>query len=278
MASSARADERPTGAAAASPSAGIHVFEPVRLRYVRNLQGFPPGWNAIGTYGVDVGFTGLQDVTKRPNTANWTTVRPLFNYTYDVYGLKYIYYTGYYDSWAVKEREMTKLDTQTEGPMIAGECSIAPTAVAYVNGVANTEDVAYESLARLRSEFGLERNGVPLQYELFYNQTGCSTNKIACLEDVAEVFQQRNAETKGALMAPWTHFWEMLAGTIGQPNSWTGVALLTSGAMQAYVGEVIQNNGVTEHLTQLTKQLLTRPPAEYDTSLHVSRLSDLMGQ
>ena len=106
-----------------------------------------------------------------------------------------------------------------------------PTLIGYFNGVANTRDTAQDSLNRLRIEYGTKYKTKPLVYDLFYNQTTCELGafrlgKIPCLEDIAEVFEQRTSELNSGLKNRWEHFWEMLSGRAGQDGSLT--ATLTS--------------------------------------------------
>ena len=106
-----------------------------------------------------------------------------------------------------------------------------PTLIGYFNGVANTETSALLSLKRLKLEYGTTYKTKPLDYNLFYNQTTCElgaflAGKIPCLEDIAEVFQQRSSELNSGLKNRWEHFWEMLSGRTSQDGSLT--ATLTS--------------------------------------------------
>ena len=112
-----------------------------------------------------------------------------------------------------------------------GSCGQTPTLIGYFNGVANTRDTAQDSLNRLRIEYGTKYKTKPLVYDLFYNQTTCELGafrlgKIPCLEDIAEVFEQRTSELNSGLKNRWEHFWEMLSGRAGQDGSLT--ATLTS--------------------------------------------------
>jgi hypothetical protein len=110
-------------------------------------------------------------------------------------------------------------------------CYGGSTLIGYFNGVANTRDDAQRSLARLGREYQDKYKTKPLEYELFYNQTTCErgafyAGKIPCLEDIAEVFEQRTSELNSGLKNRWEHFWEMLSGRTSQDGSLT--ATLTS--------------------------------------------------
>jgi hypothetical protein len=109
--------------------------------------------------------------------------------------------------------------------------NIPPTLIGYFNGVANTRATALISRDRLQREYGATYKTKPLEYELFYNQTTCElgtfrVGKIPCLEDIAEVFEQRTSELNNGLKNRWEHFWEMLGGRTSQDGSLT--ATLTS--------------------------------------------------
>lgn len=149
----------------------------------------------------------------------------------------------------------------------------------FFNGVANTEDSANESLNRLQRELGPERNGTPLQYELFYNQTGCGSGTLgaaACLEDIFEVFAQRDRELQGVLADRWEIFWELLGGTHTQGSSLTGRLLgLLGGAGNALLQLIDTTfSAMLNQLVGVTGRLLTSPPTAANTAAHVARLQD----
>lgn len=106
--------------------------------------------------------------------------------------------------------------------------------IGFFNGVANTRDATQSSIDRLEVEFGPQYKDAPLKYEWFYNQTACGEGilgKPSCLEDVAEVFDQRTRELGGVFATRWETFWDILAGRHQQETSLTGrlVDLLGNG-------------------------------------------------
>lgn len=97
--------------------------------------------------------------------------------------------------------------------------------IGFFNGVANTQEAALDSLDRLEEEFGPQYKDTPLKYDWFYNQTACGEGvlgKPSCLEDVAEVFDQRTRELGGVFASRWETFWDILAGRYQQETSFTG--------------------------------------------------------
>lgn len=92
-------------------------------------------------------------------------------------------------------------------------CTAQGYSVGFFNGVWNTPDQAAEGLAALRVLNGATLNGEPIQYEVFYNQTG-STAGATGMQDIAEVFIQRAAEidSTGELGKRWEYFWESFTG------------------------------------------------------------------
>jgi len=159
------------------------------------------------------------------------------------------------------------------------QCSHFPNLLGFFNGVANTRDSANLSLDRLQRELGPERNGTPLQYELFYNQTGCGSGTLgaaACLEDIFEVFAQRDRELQGVLADRWEIFWELLSGTHTQGSSLTGRLLgLLGGAGNALLQLIDTTfSAMLNQLVGVTGRLLTSPPTAANTAAHVARLQD----
>lgn len=97
--------------------------------------------------------------------------------------------------------------------------------IGFFNGVANTDEAAQDSLKRLQVEFGPQYEESTLKYAQFYNQTACgkgTLGKLSCLEDVAEVFEQRSRELGGVFANRWESFWDILAGRQQQDTSFTG--------------------------------------------------------
>jgi hypothetical protein len=85
----------------------------------------------------------------------------------------------------------------------------------FFNGVWNTREEARKTLRyiRMNTNLGSTYKNEPLEYELFYNQTGSNRQGVTALEDIAEVFIQRGVELDGLLGKRWEIFWETLGAT-----------------------------------------------------------------
>lgn len=97
---------------------------------------------------------------------------------------------------------------------------ITPILVGFFNGVWNTGWQADDSLNKIEELYGDEYKTHVLRYQVLYNQTG-SANGNTGLQDLAEVFIQRDHELNGLLSQRWEYFWEMLAGTHRQEGALT---------------------------------------------------------
>ncbi len=156
-------------------------------------------------------------------------------------------------------------------------CQVTPNVIAFFNGVANAEDAAVDSLIRLRKEFAGEYNFAPLSYDLLYNQTGCGAGALgglACLEDIFEVFAQRDRELQGVLSNRWELFWEILSARHSQSSSLTGRLLsLLGGAGNALLQLVDATfSAMVNQLAAVTGRLLASPPTAANTASHVAKL------
>ena len=155
--------------------------------------------------------------------------------------------------------------------------TMAPTVVGFFNGVWNTAADARNSQHRLEREFGTSHNGASLKYDLFYNQTGCGSGaagKAACLQDVFEVFAQRDKELDGVLSNRWEMFWEILSGSHKQSNSLTGSLLSWLGGGGNALLQLIDStfSAMINKLAALTGSLLSNPPTAYDIASQVAKL------
>jgi hypothetical protein len=163
------------------------------------------------------------------------------------------------------------LDVRETGDIVIG----------FFNGVANTEKAALDSLERLRAEYGPQYKDTPLKYDWFYNQTACGESalgKVSCLEDVAEVFEQRSRELGGVFANRWENFRDILAGRHQQDSSFTGrlVGLLGSGgqALLQWVdgtASAILNQLASSFLKLLT--LFVNSPTYENQADHLERLT-----
>lgn len=152
--------------------------------------------------------------------------------------------------------------------------------IGFFNGVANTEVAAQKSLGRLRREFGSQHNEASLKYEWFYNQTACGEGawgKPSCLEDVAEVFEQRSRELGGVFANRWETFWDILTGRHGEENSITGRLshLLGAGGNALLQWLDATASAALNQLTASTLKLLTlfsQSPTYENRATHLERL------
>jgi hypothetical protein len=161
-------------------------------------------------------------------------------------------------------------------------CEPPSTLIGFFNGVSNTKDAATASLNRLQIEFGLVHKSGPLKYKLFYNQTACGSGLLGlapCIEDVAEVFAQRNKELGGVLGDRWEIFWELLAGAHEQSDSLTSRLLKALGNSSNALLQLLDStfaamlNQLTGSFTKLLN-LLSTPPTVANTAAHVATLKE----
>lgn len=152
--------------------------------------------------------------------------------------------------------------------------------IGFFNGVANTRAAAQDSLDRLKQEFGSQHKDAPLKYDWFYNQTACgkgTLGKLSCLEDVAEVFEQRSRELDGVLANRWETFWDILAGRHQQDASFTGglLNLLGNGGNALLQWLDATTSALINQLTRDTLKLLTLftdSPTYENRADHLERL------
>ena len=89
-------------------------------------------------------------------------------------------------------------------------CTPRGFTVGFFNGVANTLDDARNSLEEVKKLIGAVHNGEPVEYEVFYNDTG-STHGKTFFEDIAEVFAERGKmiDQSGKLGTHMEYAWEV---------------------------------------------------------------------
>lgn len=157
------------------------------------------------------------------------------------------------------------------------QIKMAPVVIGFFNGVWNTRQQARDGLIALQELIGPTYGNAVIDYQNFYNQTGCGNPGTTCLQDIAETFAQRGSELNGVLGKRWEHFWEVLSGRYTEPTSWTGdllgrlsggvsdLARLLDSAFEAALGEIVT----------LTARMLSSPPTGTDVEAHISKLQAL---
>ena len=91
-------------------------------------------------------------------------------------------------------------------------CAPSGYTLGYFNGMWNTEKNAREGLGALTKITTSTYNGATITGQVLYNHTGCGRVGSSCLEDIAEVFEQRAQEldSTGTLAGHLEYFWESL--------------------------------------------------------------------
>ena len=91
-------------------------------------------------------------------------------------------------------------------------CNPTGYTLGYFNGMWNTKKNAQKGLLALMKITPSTYNGAPVKGQVFYNHTGCGRAGSSCLEDIAEVFEQRAQEldSTGTLAGHLEYFWESL--------------------------------------------------------------------
>ncbi|MDM7942771.1 MAG: hypothetical protein QUV35_09085 [Hydrogenophaga sp.] len=152
--------------------------------------------------------------------------------------------------------------------------------IGFFNGVANTRDAAQSGMDRLKDEFGSQYKDAQLKYAQFYNQTACGDawyGRFSCLEDLAEVFEQRSQETGGVFVDRWETFWDVLAGRHAQATSFTGrlLGLLGDGGNALLQSLDATASALLNQLARETLKLLTLfadSPTYENRADHMTRL------
>ena len=91
-------------------------------------------------------------------------------------------------------------------------CNPTGYTLGYFNGMWNTEKNALNGLDALLKITPSTYNSAPVTGKVLYNHTGCGQAGSSCLEDIAEVFEQRAQEldSTGTLAGHLEYFWESL--------------------------------------------------------------------
>lgn len=148
--------------------------------------------------------------------------------------------------------------------------------VGFFNGVWNTQRSAEQGLESLKAAdfIGRERDGAPIKFRLFYNQTGCGRTDASCLEDIAEVFMQRSAELNRLLERRWEYFWELVSGQAQSSQSFTSLLrsrVINGGHALAQWFDALASAALAQASAAGARMLAT-PPTQADVVLHVDAL------
>ncbi|MHB9017798.1 MAG: hypothetical protein ACYC3O_06440 [Burkholderiales bacterium] len=102
--------------------------------------------------------------------------------------------------------------TQADVSAVQALCMPTGYTLGYFNGMWNTEKNAKDGLKSLLAITPSQYNGAPVTGQVLYNHTGCGQAGSSCLEDIAEVFEQRAQEldSTGTLAGHLEYFWESL--------------------------------------------------------------------
>ncbi|WP_169457898.1 hypothetical protein [Ottowia thiooxydans] len=153
------------------------------------------------------------------------------------------------------------------GRVFAVTCTkeIKPVFVGFFNGVWNTRWQAVDGLDEIKTVHGRIYKNHVLSYKVLYNQTG-SVSGSTGLQDLAEVFIQRDRELNGLLNQRWEYFWEMLSGTHRQDGALTQNLLSKLGHYGGGLIELV--DATVENLINKVASgwahLLSNPPTAAD--------------
>jgi hypothetical protein len=183
--------------------------------------------------------------------------------------------------WALPQQRYAYLGVGerpfTTAPGSYPKCYGTAYAVGLFNGVWNTVKSAEKGLdALLASDFiGPTHQNAPIKYQLFYNQTGCGSARVGCLEDLAEVYIQRSAELDGLLERRWEYFWEQVTGRADTPQSFTALlrSRVLNGAQALAQWLDSLASATLAKIISLAAQLLANPPTAADSARHIADLT-----
>lgn len=154
-----------------------------------------------------------------------------------------------------------------------------PKVFGFFNGVWNTEEEAGMGLDALKKLVGASHDNAPIRYESFYNQTG-KGGSGSPLQDIAETFVQRGVELDGVLNDRWEHYWDLLAGRHGDPDSLTGSLIKGLGSGGLALARLLDAtfNATLGQIVGGWARLLSDPPTEADLNSHLAKLRILAGE
>lgn len=153
-----------------------------------------------------------------------------------------------------------------------------PVVLGYFNGVWNTEFQSSLGLDALRGLIGQIHQENPIRFEYFYNATGKGTPSTLW-QDLAETFSQRSYELDGILNKRWEHYWNLIAGRHGDPDSLTGSLIKGLGQGGLALAQLLDAtfNATMGQVVGGWARLLSEPPTEIDIAAHVAKLKVLAG-
>ncbi len=154
------------------------------------------------------------------------------------------------------------------------EIKMSPTLVGFFNGVWNTEKQASDGLEELKTNTDAVRGKMSTVYDLFYNQSGCGRAGTTCLQDIAEVFEQRSKELDGVMANRWENFWDLLAGRHASPQSGIGGLLSALGNPALALAQLFDAtfNAMLAQMASGWSQMLSNPPTGADSAAHLAKL------
>ncbi|MGI4777884.1 MAG: hypothetical protein ACRYGA_07140 [Janthinobacterium lividum] len=153
------------------------------------------------------------------------------------------------------------------------ELKMAPVVIGFFNGVWNTESQAKDGSEKLAQLMGPTYRSSPIRYENFYNQTGKGTSGTM-FQDLAETFSQRSQELDGVLNDRWEHYWDLIAGRHGDPNSLTGSLISGLGSGGLALARLIDAtfNATLGQIVAGWARMLSTPPTSADLTAQLSKL------
>ena len=161
-------------------------------------------------------------------------------------------------------------------PADASLCTAKGYTVGFFNGVwnTNTQDGALSGLNALKNLIGETHKSEPVEYTLFYNNTG-STVGASGAQDVAEVFIQRALEfdASGELGKRFEYLWE--AASDGDKPFFT--RLWNSFAAEASIIDGLYSAIVTKSMAGWSL-LLSNPPTSVNYAEHRLQLESLAAE
>lgn len=145
-----------------------------------------------------------------------------------------------------------------------------PILIGFFNGVWNTPGQAKIAIERLKFEYGKTYQNSPLEYELFYNQTGSVSGAPggSSMQDIAEVMMMRDSELSQVFGQRLEFLWDMLTGRYQQPSSLTGSVLSYITNNAAGVVIILDGifNSVMGKIVAGFSYLVSNPPTEQDVA------------